>query len=168
MEPTALVQLQSFVGQYLLDTGLSLGCENEGVFMMQLMHFRRTFVEKLFAIHKKVEFFIKDGIAVGTHARHYYDLYQLSMREEVTEMLQSEEYVEIKEDYERVSKKYFKRHYLFPTDMSFANSNAVFPSEELSDVLGKEYEQQCEMLCYGTHPPWEIVLDRFRELRSIL
>jgi hypothetical protein len=167
-EPTELVQLQSFVGKYLQDTQITLGCDNEGVFKMQLMHFRRTFVEKLFAIHKKVELYRKEGIPVGTHARHYYDLYQLSKRQEVLDMLLTAEYGEIKEDYERVSIKYFESHYVRPSNMSFAESCAIFPRGELSEILGKEYEDQCLMLCYGKYPSWVSVLERFKELRSIL
>ena len=45
---------------------------------MRLLHFRRTFVEKMFAIHSKVEILKRDGRALGTYARHYYDLFQLA------------------------------------------------------------------------------------------
>ena len=34
------------------------------------LHFRRTFVEKMFAIHGKVELLKRDGQALGTYARH--------------------------------------------------------------------------------------------------
>ena len=42
-------------------------------------------------------------IPIGTYSRHYYDLYQLGQRREVLEMLRSDEYTQIKEDYEQVS-----------------------------------------------------------------
>jgi hypothetical protein len=54
-EPTDQVRLQSYVGQFLHETGFSLGAEDEGPFEMRLLHFRRTFVEKMFTIHGKVE-----------------------------------------------------------------------------------------------------------------
>ena len=55
-EPTAtVVELSSYLGQFLKSNGLSLGAEDEGSFPMRLLHFRRTFVEKMFAIHSKVE-----------------------------------------------------------------------------------------------------------------
>lgn len=60
-EPTQVVEIQSFVGQFLQETNTTLGTENETGFPMRLLHFRRTFVEKLFAIHKKVELFKRDG-----------------------------------------------------------------------------------------------------------
>jgi hypothetical protein len=70
-------------------TGSALG---EGRFSMRLLHFRRTFVEKMFAIHSKIELFKRDHRPLGSYARHYYDLYQLGGQEEVLGMLQQEEY----------------------------------------------------------------------------
>jgi hypothetical protein len=95
-EPTDRIRLQSYVGQFLQEGGLSLGAEDEGPFTMRLLHFRRTFVEKMFAIHAKVEAFKKRGQEIGGYARHYYDLYCLAERPEVLAMLRSEEYAAIK------------------------------------------------------------------------
>jgi hypothetical protein len=52
--------------------------------------------------------------------------------------------------------------------MSFARSDALFPSTELSDRISPEYEAQCRMLCYGTYPPWADVMARFMTLRDLL
>ena len=71
-EPTARVRLQSYVGQFLEETGTSLGAEDEGPLEMRLLHFRRTFVEKMFAIHAKIEAFKKVGQPIGGYTRHYY------------------------------------------------------------------------------------------------
>jgi hypothetical protein len=68
-----------------------LGADDEAVFTMRLLHFRRTFVEKLFAIHGKVELLKRDGRPVGSYARHYYDLAQLALQPEVHAMLSSDE-----------------------------------------------------------------------------
>ena len=56
---------------------------------MRLLHFRRTFVEKMFAIHSKVELLKRDRQPIGTYARHYYDLHELAARDEVRVMLAS-------------------------------------------------------------------------------
>lgn len=53
-EPTESIKLQSYLAQFLQEKGISLGAEDEGSFEMSLLHFRRTFVEKMFAIHAKV------------------------------------------------------------------------------------------------------------------
>lgn len=68
--------LRSYLGQFLQETGVSLGAEDEQPFTMRLLHFRRTFVEKMFAIHAKVEILKRDGRPIGTYARHDYDLHQ--------------------------------------------------------------------------------------------
>lgn len=167
-EPTAIIELRSFIGRFLQETGRSLDTENEGPFTMRLLHFRRTFVEKLFAIHKKVELYKREGTPVGGHTRHYYDLYQLAGQEEVRRMLTTDEYGQIKADYDRISREYFPAHYFHPDQMRFANSEAIFPTGELAATLGAQYRQQCELLCYGPFPEWDAVMGRLQELRDAL
>lgn len=167
-EPTESVQLQSYIGQFLQETGISLGTDDEGPFEMKLLHFRRTFVEKMFAIHAKVEEFKKTGRGVGKYARHYYDLACLSERAEVFEMLCSNEYETIKIDYDRVSKNHFSTGYVPPLDMSFAKSDALFPKADLAEVLAAEYERQCHVLCFGAFPTWQQIQKRFEEMRKFL
>ncbi len=72
-EPTANVQLRSYLGEFLEARKLSLGADDERPFTMRLLHFRRTFVEKMFAIHSKVELLKRDGRPLGSYARHYYE-----------------------------------------------------------------------------------------------
>jgi hypothetical protein len=52
--------------------------------------------------------------------------------------------------------------------MSFAQSEALFPTAELGATLGAEYERQCRLLCYGPFPTWDEVQARFQELRALL
>ena len=167
-EPTANVELRSYLGQFLQERGTTLGAEDESSFPMRLLHFRRTFVEKMFAIHSKVEILKRDGRALGTYARHYYDLFQLASRPEILEMLQSAEYGEIKQDYDRISRTHFPGSYFYPDQMSFANSDALFATGKLSSTIGREYEGQCEILCFGSHPSWETVQACFNALRNLL
>ena len=150
------------------ETGASLGAEDEGPFSMRLLHFRRTFVEKMFAIHGKVQLLKRDGQPLGSYARHYYDLYQLSDKPEVLAMLKSDEYAEIKKDYDQVSRTYFAKSYFPPDEMSFARSDALFPPPELAATIGAEYEAQCRMLCYGPYPSWAEAQARFLEIRELL
>jgi hypothetical protein len=167
-EPTAEVELRSCLGQYLAETGISLGAEDEGGFQLRLLHFRRTFVEKMFAIHAKIELLKREKRPIGSYARHYYDLFQLANRPEVFEMLQSTEYAKIKADYDRVSKAHFAKGYFFPEAMRFSESDALFPSAALAKVIEAEYETQCRVLCYGPYPSWAQVQARFLELRDML
>jgi hypothetical protein len=167
-EPTSVVELRSYIAEFLTQTGATLGAEDEGPFPMRLLHFRRTFVEKMFAIHAKVELFKRDRQPIGTYARHYYDLAQLAAEPEVTAMLGSEEYSRIKADYDLVSRTHFEKHYFFPADMSFSNSDALFPSDELAAEIAAEYETQCRMLCYGPFTSWADVQTRFLKIRALL
>jgi predicted nucleotidyltransferase component of viral defense system len=167
-EPTTTVQLNSYLGRFLAETSATLGAEDETSFPMRLLHFRRTFVEKMFAIHGKVELLKRDNQPLGSYPRHYYDLFQLSSRPEVIAMLKSEEYTAIKTDYDRISREHFEKSYFHPADMRFANSEALFPPEELSARIATAYEEQCRLLCYGPHPSWEEVRARFNELRDSL
>jgi hypothetical protein len=167
-EPTATIELRSYLSQFLQDTGFSLGADDEGPFSMRLLHFRRTFVEKMFAIHGKVELLKRDRQPLGTYARHYYDLYQLAGREEVRTMLASDEYAAIRADYDRISRAHFLRSYFYPEGMSFAQSDALFPPAQLLAAIGAEYEAQCQLLCYGSHPEWPEFIARFEQLRHLL
>lgn len=167
-EPTADMPLLSYLAQFLQETRQTLGADDEGAFTMRLLHFRRTFVEKMFAIHSKIELMKRDRRPIGGYARHYYDLYQLAGEAEVRAMLGSSEYGAIKADYDQISRTHFARDYAHPEGMSFAKSDALFPSEDLAASIAREYEQQCRMLCYGPFPSWAEVQARFNELREIL
>jgi hypothetical protein len=167
-EPSAIVELRSYLGQYLEEKKQSLGAEDEVQFSLRLLHFRRTFVEKMFAIHSKVELFKRDRQPLGSYARHYYDLFQLSAHREVGIMLRSDEYAAIKADYDQISRAHFSRSYFFPEGMGFARSDALFPPSDLETVIGQEYAAQCQLLCYGAYPSWAEVRARFLELRDLL
>lgn len=87
---------------------------------------------------------------------------------EVGAMLRSDEYAAMKADYDAVSREHFANSYFAPADMSFATSDALFPSGELADVLGAEYEAQCRQLCLGPYPPWGEARARFETLKTLL
>jgi hypothetical protein len=167
-EPTSAVALRSYLTKFLEETQQSLAADDESSFTLRFLHFRRTFVEKMFAIHSKVELLKRDGQPIGSYARHYYHLYQLAAQPEVRAMLQSDEYAAIKADYDRISRAHFSRSYFYPDAMSFAHSDALFPPAGLAAVIGAEYERQCRTLCYGAFPSWGDVQARLFELRDLL
>ena len=141
-EPTTVVELRSYISQFLHETGVSLGTEDETTFPFRLLHFRRTFVEKLFAIHSKIELLKRENQPLGGYSRHYYDLSQLAEQPEVLAMLQSEEYATIKADYDQISRAHFPKSYFHPDDMSFAKSDALFPPADL-DGRRRKSRQPC-------------------------
>ena len=167
-QPTERVFINSYVGQFLAQTGVTLGTDDEGPFEMRLLHFQRTFVEKLFAIHAKVDAFKNTGQPIGGYARHYYDLFCLAQRPEVLAMLRSAEYAAIKADYDRISVAHFSKSYVPPPDMSFARSDALFPSAALRASIAADFEAQCRILCFGRSPTWGEVEARFEDIRNLL
>jgi hypothetical protein len=149
--------------------GVSFGAEDEAAFSMRLLHYRRTFVEKLFAIHSKVELYQQNPAGgLGTYSRHYYDLACLAERLEVRQMLESPEYEVIRRDYDRISRKHYPRDYRPPPNLRFGASIALFPAKDLADFLGQQYERQCTVLCFGAYPSWHEVLQRFQNIKYLI
>lgn len=166
--PTTKVQLSSYLAEFLSESGKSLGAEDENSFSMLLMEFKRTFVEKLFCIHSKVEQSQRNGEPIGADARHYYDLFYLAKKPEVIAMLKSNEYSNIKQDCHEISKRYYSKTYFSPENLSFSQSKAIFPTNDLRKQISNDYKQQCQTLCYSTPPSWSEVEECFEELRAHL
>jgi hypothetical protein len=166
--PTETRTISSDVAIFLRQSGQTLGTEDETTFEVPLLHFRRTFVEKLFAIHAKVEIVKRDGSRLGGYARRYYDMSCLLKQVEVLSMLASPEYEDIRSDYERISLESFPRDYSRPPDLRFAQSDAIFPSGKLRTDIAADYEAQCRALCYGPYPSWAEVEAGFMAIRSLL
>ena len=112
--PWKMMPITSIAGRYLLEQGRSDMADDVTGFEMRLLHYRRTFVEKLFTLHGKVVRCMEGPALLGRDARHYADLYVLANTDEVLAMLRSEEYQQIREDYDSVSRKFYPSHYRPP------------------------------------------------------
>lgn len=161
-------EISSLLAQFLKESEQSLEADDELPFSMQVLHFRRTFVEKIFAIHSYVIDAQRNNKSIETHARHYYDLFCLLQQDEVLEMLRSDEYPLIKENCDSISLNFFRDKYYPPKNLSFANSEALFPTGELRQMIVDSYKKQCKNLCYGQYPNWEKVEESFENVRSLL
>jgi hypothetical protein len=167
--PTEVVPITSLVGHFLLEQGLADMAQDLGGFEMTLLHYRRTFVEKLFALHGKIIRLQIEGHPLGRDARHYADLYVLAGERQVRAMLASPEYAEIRIDYDEKSRRFFAPSYRPPEGFSFADSAALFPDDELRRRLAVDYDEQCRVLFSdGDFPSFADVLARFVELRPLL
>lgn len=166
--PTETRPIQSMLAEKLIQAGIVTEQEDGRPFNVSLLHFRRTFVEKMFAIHDKVaRSLLQEGRGLGGYARHYYDLSQLIQTNEVREMLASPEYVQIVEDYHRVTSKFYPRQ-VFPARLELGHSPALFPDKEILPSLKGTYDEQCNILCYSSYPSFEEVLGMFEEIRPFL
>ena len=82
-------------------------------------------------------------------------------------MLRSAEYGEIKPDYDRVSRTHFPAATSFPDQMSFANSDALFSSGELSAAIAANTRASARF-SVSALPVLGDVQARFMELRNLL
>ncbi len=166
--PIEVVPITSLVGQFLREQGAGDVAEDLEAFEKTLLHYRRTFVEKLFALHGKVARVVQEDVPLGRDARHYSDLHALAEQHEVRAMLASPEYTSIREDYDTTSRKFFPKSYRPPAELSFRDSPALFPEPALRDRLADDYEQQCRLLFFAGYPRFDDVLARFAEIRHLL
>ncbi len=170
-QPTQDVEISSFVADLLRKRGATGALDDvDGLetFTMTLLHFRRTFVEKLFALHGKVERLKADDHPLGRDARHYADIHVLAATDEVLAMLRSDEYAEIKADYDTQSRRFFPKSYRPPDALAFAASDALYPPDALRATIEADYERECARLFYRPHPPFDDVLARLRDIRALL
>lgn len=167
-QPTERRTISSLVADYLMETGEGSIADDLGPFEMTLLHYRRTFVEKLFTIHARVERMKEAELPLDRWARHYADLEVLARDPEVQAMLESDEYGAIKSDYDRNSRKFYGDSYRPPDDMSFRTSDALFPSDELRARLEPDYIAECDRLFNGPYPSFDQVLGSFALIRDYL
>ncbi|MFN8159604.1 MAG: nucleotidyl transferase AbiEii/AbiGii toxin family protein [Solirubrobacterales bacterium] len=167
-QPTEAVQISSMVGEYLRGHSASDLADDVEPFEMTLLHFRRTFVEKLFIVHGKVERLRTEGHPLGRDARHYADLHALADRPEVLEMLSTSEYDEIRGDYAQLSRRFYPTSYRPPPELSFAGSDALTLPAELRGQIEVDYEAECRRLFPGPYPSLDDVIERLGALRDEL
>ncbi len=167
-EPWERRPIRSYLAEYVLAARVGIVSSDLLAFEMKLLHFRRTFVEKLFAIDHAVAQLSRDGDPIGPRARHYFDLAALAVQPEVLAMLRSAEYRAIIRDCVEIDRRFYRRAARDPGSWSFRASPALFPSARLSAALRAEYEMQCDLLCFGAYPPWKEVLARFVAIREHL
>lgn len=167
--PTVVVPIRALVAEYLNEQEMAQIADDLSAFKMTLLHYRRTFVEKMFTIHGKVVRLLEEGRLLDRDARHYPDLYVLAGQPEVRAMLGSHEYDDIRRDYDEKSQIFYPKTYRPPADLSFANSPALFPDPKLRAQLAVDYERQCRLLFSGgIYPSFDEVLARFEEIRALL
>lgn len=167
-EPWERRSVRSYLAEFAASEGVELVSSDLAAFEMKLLHFRRTFVEKLFAIDHAVAAALANGGPVGPRARHYFDLAALAVQPEVRAMLEGSEYRRIIRDCVEIDRRFYRRAARDPEAWSFRLSPALFPSARLSAALRVEYETQCDLLCFGAYPPWPEVLARLEALRQHL
>lgn len=161
--------IQSDVVRFVVANGLNLGqVVLQSEFPMRLMDRRRTFVEKLFAIHSEVERYLGGNRELLTTIRHYYDLHALAQEQDVQEFIGTTAYEDVKLDYKAICDEHFQSAVL-PDDLDLRTSRALFPSAEIVEDLRRRYENQIELLCFEESPPnFGQILGVFEGIRARL
>lgn len=167
-QPTEDVQISSIVGDFLRRHGDGDLADDLEPFQMTLLHFRRTFVEKLFTVHGKVERLKAEAYPLGRDARHYADLHALAAQPEVDQMLRCEEYGEIKLDYDERSQRFFSRSYRPPKGLSFRDSEALLLPQPLRAQIEPDYDAECQRLFPGAYPSLDDVVEKLESVRELL
>lgn len=168
-QPTESRQLSSLIGEMLDARNVDSGTDDRLPFEMRLLHFRRTFVEKLFTLHSRVKKVITQGKDLGRDARHYYDLAMLLDQPETRVMLASEEFKVICGQYRDLTGKFYPGQVKFlPDGMDLSESPALFPSEDLRGILSGAYLREADTLCYGSYPNFDEILEGFEDIRAFL
>lgn len=168
-QPTESRQLSSLVGEMLDARNVESGTDDRLPFEMRLLHFRRTFVEKLFTLHSRVERVMAQGKELGRDARHYYDLAMLLDQPQTRMMLESEEFKVICGQYRELTAKFYLGQVKFlPDGMDLSESPALFPSDHLKSMLSGAYIREADTLCYGSYPDFDEILEGFEGIRTFL
>lgn len=151
--PNVVRPIQSEVAKFIEECDINLTeTEIPPPFSMRLMDRRRTFVEKLLAIHSEVERHLSGNRELTTTVRHYYDIHALAQIEEVRNFLGTNEHLEVKRDYEAICRAHFPSAVL-PPEMSLKDSRALFPDDAIKNDLANRYETHIELLAFEDAPP---------------
>jgi hypothetical protein len=168
-QPTETRKLSSMIAHSLNVRNAITGTVDRNHFPMKLLHFRRTFVEKLFTLHSRVERSIRQNRDLGRDARHYYDLAMLINQQETPTMLVSQEFSDSCKEYRNLTAKFYPGQVKFlPDGMNLHNSPALFPDDALRGKLMATYIREAETLCYGPYPAFDDVLKAFAGIREFL
>lgn len=156
--PAVKMPLNSDLANGLIEIDADIDVEDLEPFDMMLLHYRRTFVEKLFAVHGLATKLNSDGTEFGNDARHYVDLYALSQEDEVRQMLAGDEYLEICEDHHTMASRFYKNRHVPRPAGGFGESLALAPNDQIIASIEADYEEQKQNLCYVEYPPFDEVL----------
>jgi Nucleotidyl transferase AbiEii toxin, Type IV TA system len=167
--PSQIMSVHSYIAQTLDETGINLNADDVAAFEIHVLHFSRTFIEKLFAVHGLVARLQRDGTPLGRDARHYYDLHALAAHPEVLRLLESDEGDAIREDVDRVCREFYPDRYEAPDGLRLGSSPAVEPTAALRAQITEDYDRECQRLCYDEeYAEFDAVIARLQGLAHVL
>lgn len=133
--PSEACEISSDLGRFVREQGLGDIAEDTAPFSIAVLHFRRTFVEKLFIVHGLVDRLQVEGTPLGRDARHYIDLYELAGTEAVRQMIETSEYVEIAEDTNAIGVEHFGKDHRAPENLTVKVAPRSRPQAAITNTL---------------------------------
>jgi hypothetical protein len=150
----------SMVAEYAKDNGQENLAEDLQDFEIELQDLRRTFVEKLFAIHAA---YTKD--LANNRMRHYYDLSRLCGQAEIQSYVGTGAYRACVADVKRICRDSFPDQAV-PDGDSFKDSPAFQVSETFAE-LERNYKREAEIF-FSEPPTLEAIFEEIEKLRPKL
>lgn len=164
--PTEIRTLQSILAVALTATGI--GDESTVPFEMTVLDPRRTFVEKLFAIHCACELWTEGRTtALQRQTRHLSDIYSLLGDPEIAAFAGGADYQALIPEIDDIGRTFFPRDHRTPADMRFSESRSLNPESELLAAIDAEYRRS-QFLFYGPSPELGEIYGRLEEFRRRL
>jgi nucleotidyltransferase AbiEii toxin of type IV toxin-antitoxin system len=153
--------VQSIVTEYAVEKGHSGLAADLKPFDLDLQDTRRTFVEKLFAIHST---YAENHCA--NKMRHYYDVAQLCNLDEIQVFVGTDEYRNCLTDVRAICAASFPNQQL-PPEGSLAALPALQPPEDVFKLLDRNYKNEAEIF-FSKAPTLREILGRIEGLRPKL
>jgi len=148
------------VAEYAKDRGQQNLAEDLQDFEIELQDLRRTFVEKLFAIHAA---YAKD--LANNRMRHYYDLSRLCGLSEIQSYVGTSAYQARVGDVKRICRESFPDQAV-PEGDSFKDSPAFLASETFAG-LERNYKREAEIF-FSEPPTLEAIFEEIEKVRPKL
>jgi hypothetical protein len=152
--------IRSMVAEYAKDKGQQNLAEDLRDFEIELQDLRRTFVEKLFAIHAA---YAKD--LANNRMRHYYDLSRLCGVEEVQSYVGTSAYQACIADVRGICRDSFPDQAV-PEGDSFKDSPAFQVSETFAE-LERNYKREAEIF-FSEPPTLKAIFEEIEKVRPKL
>ena len=152
--------IRSMVAEYAKDKGQQDLAEDLRDFEIELQDLRRTFVEKLFAIHAA---YAKD--LANNRMRHYYDLSRLCGVEEIQSYVGTGAYRACVADVKGICRDSFPDQAV-PEGDSFKDSRAFQVSETFAE-LERNYKREAEIF-FSEPPKLKAIFEEIKKVRPKL